>query len=98
MCIPDPTVPYVHATREFPPREYQRPSHTTTRETAGTDSSQSTGEGGTGDGGTGDDGTQIGRMGEGGTALLLIGFVVTVVAYRLMVALGRLPEERRWFA
>ena len=34
----------------------------------------------------------------GGTALLLIGFVVTVVAYRLMVALGRLPEERRWFA
>ncbi|WP_294181685.1 type II secretion system F family protein [uncultured Schumannella sp.] len=34
----------------------------------------------------------------GGTLLLLAGFVVTVVAYRLMVALGRLPEERRWFA
>lgn len=33
-----------------------------------------------------------------GLALLSIGFVVTVVAYRLMVLLGRLPEERRWFA
>jgi tight adherence protein B len=32
-----------------------------------------------------------------GFALLGIGFGVTVVAYRLMVALGRLPEERRWF-
>ena len=26
------------------------------------------------------------------------GLVVTIVAYRLMIALGRLPEERRWFA
>jgi tight adherence protein B len=33
-----------------------------------------------------------------GVALLAVGLVVTVVAYRLMIALGRLPEERRWFA
>ena len=33
-----------------------------------------------------------------GMALLGAGFVVTVVAYRIMMALGRLPEERRWFA
>lgn len=33
-----------------------------------------------------------------GMTLLVVGFAVTVVAYRLMVALGRLPEERRWFA
>jgi tight adherence protein B len=33
-----------------------------------------------------------------GVTLLVVGFAVTVVAYRLMVALGRLPEERRWFA
>jgi tight adherence protein B len=33
-----------------------------------------------------------------GLALLGTGFAVTIVAYRLMVALGRLPEERRWFA
>jgi tight adherence protein B len=32
-----------------------------------------------------------------GLTLLGVGFAVTVVAYRLMVALGRLPEERRWF-
>lgn len=32
-----------------------------------------------------------------GTALILIGLGVTVIAYRLMLALGRLPEERRWF-
>jgi len=32
-----------------------------------------------------------------GTALLLGGLVVTVVAYRAMVALGRIPGERRWF-
>lgn len=32
-----------------------------------------------------------------GFVLLGTGFVVCVVAYRLMVALGRLPEERRWF-
>jgi tight adherence protein B len=30
--------------------------------------------------------------------LLGVGLVVTVVAYRVMIALGRLPEERRWFA
>jgi tight adherence protein B len=33
-----------------------------------------------------------------GLALVGVGFGITVVAYRLMVALGRLPEERRWFA
>ena len=33
-----------------------------------------------------------------GLAVLGIGLAVTIVAYRLMVALGRLPEERRWFA
>jgi tight adherence protein B len=33
-----------------------------------------------------------------GLALLGAGLVVTVVAYRIMIALGRLPEERRWFA
>jgi tight adherence protein B len=33
-----------------------------------------------------------------GLTVLGVGLLVTVVAYRLMVALGRLPEERRWFA
>jgi tight adherence protein B len=33
-----------------------------------------------------------------GIALLGTGAVVSVVAYRIMVALGRLPEERRWFS
>ncbi|CAN5418534.1 type II secretion system F family protein [soil metagenome] len=33
-----------------------------------------------------------------GLLVLGVGLAVTVVAYRLMVALGRLPEERRWFA
>lgn len=33
-----------------------------------------------------------------GLTLLGVGFVVTVVAYRVMMAIGRLPEERRWFA
>lgn len=32
-----------------------------------------------------------------GTALILSGVAVTLVAYRLMIGLGRLPEERRWF-
>ncbi len=32
-----------------------------------------------------------------GTALILAGVAVTFVAYRLMLGLGRLPEERRWF-
>ena len=34
----------------------------------------------------------------GGIALIVGGLVVSVIAYRLMKALGRLPEERRWFA
>lgn len=34
----------------------------------------------------------------GGVALILGGLVVSVLAYRIMVAIGRLPEERRWFA
>lgn len=33
-----------------------------------------------------------------GAVLLAVGLAVTVVAYRIMIALGRLPEERRWFA
>ncbi len=33
-----------------------------------------------------------------GLLVLGVGFVVTVVAYRLMIAVGRLPEEQRWFA
>lgn len=33
----------------------------------------------------------------GGTMLILVGVAVTFVAYRAMIALGRLPEERRWF-
>lgn len=33
-----------------------------------------------------------------GLVLLVVGLAVTVVAYRLMLALGRLPDERRWFA
>jgi tight adherence protein B len=33
-----------------------------------------------------------------GSALIVGGLVVTLVAYRLMIAVGRLPEDRRWFA
>lgn len=33
-----------------------------------------------------------------GAVLIVVGLCVSVVAYRLMIALGRLPEERRWFA
>lgn len=33
-----------------------------------------------------------------GLVLLVVGLAVTVVAYRIMIALGRLPDERRWFA
>ncbi len=33
-----------------------------------------------------------------GTTLIVIGLAVSFVAYRLMLGLGRLPEERRWFA
>ena len=32
-----------------------------------------------------------------GVVVIVGGLGVSVVAYRLMVALGRLPEERRWF-
>ena len=32
-----------------------------------------------------------------GVALIIGGFIATLVAYRIMVALARLPEERRWF-
>jgi tight adherence protein B len=32
-----------------------------------------------------------------GTVLLLAAAVVTFVAYRVMLAIGRLPEDRRWF-
>jgi tight adherence protein B len=34
----------------------------------------------------------------GGVVLIVGGLVVTAIAYRLMLALGRIPEERRWFA
>jgi tight adherence protein B len=33
----------------------------------------------------------------GGIALILVGAAVSLVAYRLMLRLGRLPEPRRWF-
>lgn len=33
----------------------------------------------------------------GGATVIIGGLISTVVAYRLMVALARLPEERRWF-
>jgi tight adherence protein B len=33
-----------------------------------------------------------------GILLILGGLVVTVIAYRVMIALGRIPEERRWFS
>jgi len=33
----------------------------------------------------------------GGTVLIVVGLVVSVVAYRLMIRIGRLPEEGRWF-
>lgn len=32
-----------------------------------------------------------------GTVVILGGLTVSVLAYRVMLALGRLPEERRWF-
>jgi tight adherence protein B len=32
-----------------------------------------------------------------GAMLVVVGLVVTVVAYRIMIAVGRIPEERRWF-
>lgn len=33
-----------------------------------------------------------------GLLVILGGLLVSAIAYRLMIALGRLPEERRWFA
>lgn len=33
----------------------------------------------------------------GGVLLIVGGLFVTAIAYRLMLALGRIPEERRWF-
>lgn len=33
-----------------------------------------------------------------GLVVILGGLVASVIAYRMMIALGRLPEERRWFA
>jgi tight adherence protein B len=32
-----------------------------------------------------------------GTVVILVGLALSVVAYRLMIGIGRLPEERRWF-
>jgi tight adherence protein B len=32
-----------------------------------------------------------------GGAVILSGLVLSVIAYRLMIGIGRLPEERRWF-
>ncbi|HMH59339.1 MAG TPA: type II secretion system F family protein [Galbitalea sp.] len=32
-----------------------------------------------------------------GIALIVVGLVLSVVAYRIMIGIGRLPEERRWF-
>lgn len=33
----------------------------------------------------------------GGSLMIAAGLLLTVVAYRIMLTLGRLPEERRWF-
>jgi tight adherence protein B len=33
-----------------------------------------------------------------GLVLLALGVVVTLVAYRIMMRIGRLPEQRRWSA
>lgn len=33
----------------------------------------------------------------GGIAIIVCGLVVSLIAYRLMLAVGRLPEEKRWF-
>lgn len=32
-----------------------------------------------------------------GTAVIVCGLLVSVIAYRIMLALGRLPQEQRWF-
>lgn len=33
-----------------------------------------------------------------GSVLIVVGLALSVAAYRAMMAIGRLPEERRWFA
>jgi tight adherence protein B len=33
-----------------------------------------------------------------GVSLIIAGLVVSFVAYRIMIGIGRLPEERRWFS
>ena len=33
-----------------------------------------------------------------GTVLIVVGLAVSVVAYRIMLGVARLPEDRRWFA
>ena len=33
-----------------------------------------------------------------GWALITVGLVLSVIAYRAMIAIGRLPDEQRWFA
>jgi tight adherence protein B len=32
-----------------------------------------------------------------GSTVIVLGLAVSVVAYQIMLALGRLPEEERWF-
>jgi tight adherence protein B len=32
-----------------------------------------------------------------GSLVILVGLAVSVIAYRIMIGIGRLPEERRWF-
>jgi tight adherence protein B len=32
-----------------------------------------------------------------GIALILVGLALSIVAYRIMIGIGRLPEEQRWF-
>ena len=34
----------------------------------------------------------------GGATLVVVGLVVSFFAYRLMIGIGRIPDERRWFA
>ena len=33
-----------------------------------------------------------------GVVVIMSGLALSIVAYRVMIALGRLPEERRWFS
>ncbi|GAB3616743.1 hypothetical protein GCM10027416_13000 [Okibacterium endophyticum] len=40
---------------------------------------------------------QLAYNSAGGTALILVGAAVSMIAYRLMVSIGRLPREKRWF-